>query len=567
MRGMLVAISLFLPAHTAFAIGPASKENVAAIEEYLADARLVEKNIAKAYESWKENTRRTPPDSRTVAAFERKISELKRERDLFRDKAIHLTLRAYDILPVDGSGKLVYPQGGILVPGDFAGKKAHWIPVAGENIPRPTLDAKGKPYTIPKAKDPKTDREPIAFTPYDGVSTLFPGEPFQSPTDLALALYHEKVHFEQYITPGQGDVLSFSEREMKAWSAEMSAFGMLNLDPKELKNRKDNALAEIAKYRKRIEDERFWRNIPFGHYALKEPAYLAPRSEGEVEELAKRADELDGIVAAEIEEVRSKREAREDRKREEALRAEKERREAVGRESLGYLWAGAQSACRRGRIDRTAVNVPMVSDHAFYCENEPRTMSAEDTCAVRIYGMIMGQLCRGTSFAPEEINATLAALYGPKPGVAPPVVGVGPNPGPGAVEATPRGSRPALESLAARACSNPGGLTREDLSSFFWFPDRGLGPMADLPDSLQGCPRELFIELARRNMTAERWAGIDLDWLRSEAVRHSAPSSSDLDSGGDRERDRDGGGNRVGDGNGPARGQAGKIGRNGSWPR
>ncbi len=444
------------------------------------------------------------------------------------------------------------------MPGPYDGKQITWFPTANELEARKGIDPREWNNFRFKNKG-ATDKS--------GVSVIFK-KAFETPNSLALTLCHEKVHFEQFTTKGRGDAKRFHQREIEAWGLEKLHAAGLGLTGDELRAHEieadgqihENELLDALELAKKKASKKRWNP--------REAEILQPHSERELEEISRRADELDAIVAAELEFARQEREKVEAEKREVAKAEERSRREAVGRDSLGYLWAGCESACRRGGLDRTFLNIPMVPEREFYCENGPVTMSADDSCVIRIYGMVLGQICRGVPFDPNPLNETIRTVFGPGPGVAPPVLGVDPSPRPGVIEASaPPGARWALEKLAAKACADPSGLTREDTAGLNWFPDRNLGPMADVPDNLQGCARELFGELARLNMTGGRGGGIDLEWLRGQAVRLLAPADSGPDSGKDREEETGRRGSGVGDGSGPARDQAGKIGRGGKWPR
>lgn len=429
-----------------------------------------------------------------LAELQRKLWVAGRLRDICAGRAIRKTLIAYDIVPLDSAGIPARATGNLVV-GPSKGKQAHWYVTTNE------LEARKGLY---KENGEEIRDRLDAETSLSGITTVFPSA-FKNPNDLALVLYHEKVHFEQFTTKGRGDVKKdFNEREIEAWEIEKFHTKGFGLTKDELFAHEKRANGKIKFYRQEIELDKFRAKASKRKWQPREPAFIAPQSDEEIAEIDFRSRQLDGIVAEELAAVRRARDRREEERREELARKEKNRLESVGQESLLYLSAGSVSACRRGAVDRTFMNIPMISDRAFYCEHEPKVMSADDSCADRVYGMVMGQLCRSPAFDPEPINDYLRRRPGPGVEPAPPVDGIRPEPEFGPVEASPSPREPEF------------------------------GPIEASPSPRDPAP--------------------------------AGPDPGPSDDGPDRE-DRQDRGNRVGDGNGRARDQAGRIGRTGKWPR
>ena len=234
----LLALVCLMP-HSAWAIHGASKASFKAIDEQLDRAYSIQhfwKDSQGNDVSIDETMRKLnfekgliDQNGARIAELERHMESLKRDRDLARSKAIHLTLVAYGVVPEYDGGKPAMPSGTVVHP-SFAGKQATWIAVAGENAPRPVITPKGEEKEIPKAVELITGKEPDGVTFPDGVTMIFP-QFFEerdahghlpSVEALAALLIHEQRHFVQFTTPGQGDKMTWYERELAAHKADLS---------------------------------------------------------------------------------------------------------------------------------------------------------------------------------------------------------------------------------------------------------------------------------------------------------------------------------------------------------
>ena len=122
----------------ALAIRPASKKEYDRIQKYLTEAERIDKvEIVKL----KRQETAVANIFTSAAHYERirihnEITYAEKERDLARDKAIHITLLAYGIAPADSSGKPDMPKG-IAVTNDASkGLLRHWHAIASDNKER-----------------------------------------------------------------------------------------------------------------------------------------------------------------------------------------------------------------------------------------------------------------------------------------------------------------------------------------------------------------------------------------------------------------------------------------------
>ncbi|HXS99867.1 MAG TPA: hypothetical protein VN915_04285 [Elusimicrobiota bacterium] len=259
------------------------------------------------------------------------ISELKKKRNVSRDRAIHLTLRAYDLLPIQ-DGILSYPEGKVVISGPWKGKDAYWIPVAGDNDGRWSMDVKGRPIRLPPQVDPSGLAVPQAYTFPDGVTTVLPID-FKTPGLLALSLLHEQTHFHQYTTAGAGDKTTQAEREVEAYEAESTAMDQIGLTPAERTYEQDylyGEKGELKKWRGIRDEERrtgIVRAQPWGNNQMSQ---LEPHSGSDTEtRMVVLRQDFINVEAAFVHERDLARWQAEKQAKEEAEAAARERDEAA----------------------------------------------------------------------------------------------------------------------------------------------------------------------------------------------------------------------------------------------
>lgn len=162
MRHVVASLLICMSPRVVWAISaPLFPDDVKTLQRLLDASNQLDE---KAYELEQslEKERDIDPDKGKIAKLEKQIANLKQERDLKRNVAIHEALRVYRIVPVEARegeviphGRARTPSGTIVVPGTYTGKQAHWIPIARDNEPRQAVDANGNGLDGASGKEPK----------------------------------------------------------------------------------------------------------------------------------------------------------------------------------------------------------------------------------------------------------------------------------------------------------------------------------------------------------------------------------------------------------------------------
>lgn len=154
----------------------------------------------------------TTPEDQRDEKFKTQLVALAKDRKDAYEKAIWLTLRAYDILPFR-YGQPALPGGKTSLPSPERrdSRTIAWIPVFEDKQMYRIQDENGKVVLIGTIDDD-------ANTASDGVSRIWPGA-FVSPVELASLLFHEKMHFEQFTDPRRAAKTS-GEMELEAYKAQ-----------------------------------------------------------------------------------------------------------------------------------------------------------------------------------------------------------------------------------------------------------------------------------------------------------------------------------------------------------
>lgn len=160
-----------------------------------------------------------------LARLQVELKTLKGDRDRLYRQAIRETLLAYGLVAHDSNGMPIMPTKTTVHP-DVKGRMAHWIVIDKDDEDRVLMHNSGKTETIPAGNMPDGGQ-----TGADGVTTMY-GR-FNSTVDLALVLFHERVHFEPFTTKGVGDKLIHDEREEKAYQEEYRNLKYFGLTPAE----------------------------------------------------------------------------------------------------------------------------------------------------------------------------------------------------------------------------------------------------------------------------------------------------------------------------------------------
>ncbi len=189
------------------------------------------------------------------------------QRNDAREKALWLTIRAYDILSFQYGGP-VFPTRTSVLRSPQNGKKISFIPVVA---------AVGS-YAIQNEIGRRRGTETLGIEESgnfasDGVARIFPSA-FSNPSALASTILHELMHFRQATTPGVGDVLTPGEFEVEAYDAQLAdteagffPFTDVELDAekaylkKNLKKKKAQAVKERAQVNRS-------RGVPIDGYSV-----------------------------------------------------------------------------------------------------------------------------------------------------------------------------------------------------------------------------------------------------------------------------------------------------------
>ncbi|MBI5246963.1 MAG: hypothetical protein HY923_07255 [Elusimicrobia bacterium] len=307
---MKYSIPLFLIAALslrAAAIGPATSQQRDVIQGYLDKAKDIQERTDGINDKKKlldAAEKAIDRKEATVVKLKSEIAELEKQCDVARTVAIHLTIKAFDLAPVDSSGRLILPKGKVVMNGAFKSREILWIPVSGKNEARLALNERGKVVTVPPAGD-----APIAFTATDGVTRLFDGS-YTSPGLLAATLLHERTHFEQFTSAGTGDKLTYNQRELKALEAERDARYKLGLNSEELQRQEDfligdpsrNIRGALDKWRELVRDEARAKPFAWPWGGGRGAPEAFPSAPGTYKDLKDRSDSIEAeLLSAENE--------------------------------------------------------------------------------------------------------------------------------------------------------------------------------------------------------------------------------------------------------------------------
>lgn len=216
MIGTLLLIGIIGP-QSALAVQRASPEDRAAIQQQLARGFDLDQDVRAAklaLEQEKDKVRKKQmkketADTSAVLAAEREYRRLQDLQSAEFTKAIYMAAAAYGLDLAGKKGTSVSPA--------TRGRVIEWLPVAREPEARTIRAKDGKEKDI---KQPDTAKYAGA-TYADGVTYVYRNAFENGPDFLAQILLHEKVHFEQFTTPGKGDRYSSAEAEQEAYQAEV----------------------------------------------------------------------------------------------------------------------------------------------------------------------------------------------------------------------------------------------------------------------------------------------------------------------------------------------------------
>ncbi|MFI5345429.1 MAG: hypothetical protein ACHQ51_03540 [Elusimicrobiota bacterium] len=511
----LFLIVIFIGAIPAYALQPATPEQFQTIQGYLDQANELIKGpdgIEKYTADLKDAELAPNHDERTIEGIKNEIAGLTRQRNLAFDKAIHLTLRAYGIVPADADGRLISPNGRIVMRG-FKGKQAAWIPVADDNIPRFALEPSGKAVEVPR-RVYEDGSEPAAVTRFDGVTFMFP-KSFTTPGMLALTLLHERTHFEQFTTPGKGDKTTEAEREVAAYQAELRQMNQIGLSDEEKKvmnnflfgNPETGQRSILDFWKEQVLDQRSragWKS-PWGD-GRASPAYALPGKDRS--DRQSQFDDLDGVVAAEIKTAA-----------EESRAIAKQRNDSARLKSaLGDL---AEKACADPEsVDQAQLDAfPSGGDTSSILTGSSPELDSD--CARTVFIYIGLELAQGHELNLENL---FAAAHPPTAAPLPPPLPLEPLPVRPA-PADPYWQARALYNLSWKACQPGGVITQDYFDALGPFPASGPIPGASgMAAGLTGCWRSVFDRLLAANRPGtDLTAAILVQWAAETQPRQAPP--------------------------------------------
>lgn len=198
---------LLLSIQNASALSNARTADAQEIQEAINEAVSLQAIMAHKVET-------TPAEQRDED-FKTELIKLSKERKAAYEKAIWLTIRAYDILPFR-YGQPALPGGKTSLPSPekLKHKDIAWVPVFEDKQMYRIQDETGKVMVVATV-----NKDDVANTASDGVSRIWP-EAFLSPVELASFLIHEKLHFEQFTDPRRAGKTT-GQMEVEAYKAQL----------------------------------------------------------------------------------------------------------------------------------------------------------------------------------------------------------------------------------------------------------------------------------------------------------------------------------------------------------
>lgn len=422
----------------------------------------------------------------------------KKEMQYSLDAALSATARFYGFRPEDEEKSVIN--------GPLAGLKPGWSAAYYDDgtYYRQVKGPNGFHYLkIKQTLLNDEDQRQLGTTMDDGLIVIRlkafeDAQELDSPRVLASILYHETVHYNALVTTGwspMGQVEAYAEEVRQA-----DILGLTKTERQAIVRLRDDAQTNLDA-------------------ALKDPAKRHPSFVRPEDEVVNRRNF--GEVEKELAKMK---EYREDL----GARVAKARREREIHRHLRSLMDLGDVACTIGEISQADL-LDLIPDQAssIYCSAPEGIIdSADQTCSSRIYGELVGGLCKRRLLSPLRINELLRTRYRRPPAevdVLPPPFA--PN---------------ELGALAAKACGEPGSLTQAEVDKVNWFPDPRIGDGSRVRQGLGDCAQELFDALLGFNRKWSPGTRLNADWVNGEAGLISGrqadsnpgnPDPSDSDNG------------------------------------
>ena len=265
----------------------------------------------------------------------------------------------------------------------------------------------------------KVDDGVQAFTLEDG-SVNISIEAFKlardkgSPRLLAKTIYHEGIHFDDLVKGGWKE--SREALEPDAYGRTFKAAHIFELTAAEkaaVQAQWTNA--SVKRVQVDVGMEKPTPSFSTPEQRRKVGKDFEGRMEADSAAEGERRTLEEGFEAAREAMERSGRERRAEEERRK-FEEEGRRKDEAGARDLLYIKDLAAWACVMGSLDQpTLAKFIPSADPPFYCDRAPKTVSADDSCSERIFGRILGQLCRKEAISAALINE-IVEKYRPRPG-------------------------------------------------------------------------------------------------------------------------------------------------------
>lgn len=256
MRRLLTFAFIFSMAQEAWGLKRASLQDYRDIQVQLKAANTAAKDLAKKG----RELILADEDEELTEQIEAEIELLKITQQEAAERAIWLTMRAYDIIPFEGDSPIFEKRFSVF-PSPEIGTKITWLPIFDTEGPKVKQRANGS-----LIKDPHVvGSETAGNTASDGISRIYPSA-FSSPPELASIIIHEKRHFLQNTTDGESNIKTTAELEVIAYKEEQALMNFLGMSG-DIRKRQEKRLLEILNGKdgkpgklKLAEDERLAAN-------------------------------------------------------------------------------------------------------------------------------------------------------------------------------------------------------------------------------------------------------------------------------------------------------------------
>lgn len=211
MRCLLALVFLLCSLKDVAALQKANAQDYRDIADQISKKKAAEKGIVKENMALDD----ARGDEAEELRIKTEIARLKKVQKNAAEQAIWLTMRAFDIIQFEGNEPIL-PKGYSFLdsPEKRNGIKITWLPIFEDNGRKEMQDAEGNP-----AKFRIVDNKIAGNTASDGISRIFPSA-FDNPVQLASYIIHEKRHFTQNTTDGEGNKKTTAELEVEAYEEE-----------------------------------------------------------------------------------------------------------------------------------------------------------------------------------------------------------------------------------------------------------------------------------------------------------------------------------------------------------